>query len=370
MVVSMLVHPLIFEPIYKPRIWGGDSIFSHLGRPPVQKGPIGESWELADLEDDQSRVTAGPAKGRPLGELVREWGQELMGRVPLFQGRFPLLIKFLDARQTLSVQVHPSEAVAKRLGGAVRVKNEAWYVLSAEPGALIYHGLEPGITRAHFRDAMLSGHIEGVLRRVPVKTGECYYLPSGTPHALGAGVLAAEVQTPSDTTYRTYDWGRVDPATGQPRELHLEQALDCIDFDSPSPPPAQERSHVASLWTAVTRLVACPSFVIEQVRMVEGLEQAIPYAEPVVWIVLDGRGEIIWRDGAPALPFERGQVVLLPAALKDARVRVCTPMRWLEVTVPVPSDLAGYAHPPKGELAGEPPSGLVQLGLPRASADS
>jgi mannose-6-phosphate isomerase len=152
---------------------------------------------------------------------------------------------------------------------------------------------------------------------------------------LGAGVLVAEVQTPSDITYRTYDWGRVDAKTGQPRELHLEQALECIDFDSPSPPPMQERSHVASVWTAVTRLVTCPSFNIERVRMIEGTEQKIPYAEPVVWIVLEGVGEITWQQGGEPMAFKRGDTVLLPAALSDASLRITEAAQWLEVTVPV-----------------------------------
>src|SRR5690606_6468837 len=156
------------EPIYKPRIWGGDRILSFFGRnrTPPSSTPIGESWELADLENDQSVVAAGPPQGKTLSELIRDWGSDLMGRAELFQGRFPLLIKFLDGRDVLSVQVHPSEAVAARLGGSVRVKHEAWYILSAEPGAVIYHGLEPGVTQEQFRKAMLSGQVEGILRKV------------------------------------------------------------------------------------------------------------------------------------------------------------------------------------------------------------
>lgn len=360
----MAVAPLIFTPLYKPRIWGGDRIFTHFSRPrPVDSGPVGESWELVDLEEDQSVVASGPAQGRTLRELMETWGPDLLGRTPAFEGRFPLLIKFLDAQQDLSVQVHPSEPYAARMGGSTRVKHEAWYVLAARPGAVIWHGLEPGVTADAFREAMLAGRVEGVLRRVHVREGECYFLPSGTPHALGAGLLVAEVQTPSDTTYRAYDWGRLDPATGRTRELHLEQAIACIDFDSPSLPPVQPRSHVASLWTAVTRLTACPSFVIELVRMVEGAEQHIPYAEPVVWIVLEGHGEIHW-GARHRIAFRKGDVILLPAHLEEGRVRITAATRWLEVTVPVASDLAGYDRPrPEEEHAGEP-GDLVQINLP------
>ncbi len=333
----MVVHPLIFEPIYKPKLWGGRRIFTHFARPPVAAETIGESWELADLEEDASRVAVGPARGRTLTELVQQWGPALIGGVGLFEGRFPLLIKFLDARESLSVQVHPTERVARRLGGSVRVKHEAWYILATEPGGVIYHGLEAGVDAAMFREAMLTGRVDGVLRKVPVKPGDCYYLPSGTCHALGAGVMVAEVQTPSDVTYRTYDWGRIEPTTGEPRQLHLGQAIECIDFEVPSPPPMQERSQVAGASTrAACRLVSCPSFIIDQVRAAEGTQPLIPCGSPVVWIVLEGRGLIDWNQGVGPVEFSRGNVVLLPAALSDARVKITGPTQWLEVTVPAP----------------------------------
>lgn len=328
----MAVHPLIFDPIYKPKLWGGGRICSYFNRPKPSDEPIGESWELADLEDDQSRVATGPARGKTLGGLVAEWGQGLVGGAELFEGRFPLLIKFLDARQALSVQVHPSEEVARRMGGRVRVKHESWFILDTEPGGVIYHGLEPGVTAESFREAMLTGRTEGVLRKIAVRPGDCFHLPSGTAHALGAGVLVAEMQTPSDITYRTYDWGRKDPSTGRPRELHLDQAIECIDFDRPSPPPMQERSHVGGLATTVTRLVRCPSFTIERVRMAEGSRQAIPCGEPVVWVVLEGGGAITWASGGEPIAFGRGHVLLLPAGLREATLETRAPSQWLEVT--------------------------------------
>lgn len=360
----MLVHPLIFRPIYKYRVWGGDRIFSLLDRGPAPAEPIGESWDLADLETDVSVVALGPAAGQSLHDLMQQWGSALMGRVGTVDGRFPLLIKYLDARQSLSVQVHPNEAVARKLGGSVRVKHEAWYILEAGPEGFIYHGLKDGVDENSFLSAMREGRPDDVLRRVRVRAGDCTYLPSGTPHALGADVVVAEVQTPSDVTYRTYDWGRTDPTTGKPRQLHLEQAVECMTFGSPPAPVWQERTHVASLWTAVTRLVSCPSFVIERVRMVEGIEQRIPYAEPVVWMVLEGQGEIQWRSGARPIPFHRGDVVLLPALMEDASVRLSAASQWLEVTVPVRSDLANYERP-SGPVEGAAPTPqTVQIGLP------
>lgn len=330
----MSVHPLVFEPIYKAKIWGGRRIFDFFNRSRPNDEPIGESWELADLEEDATRVASGPTRGRSLTELVAEWAEGLLGKAELFDGRFPLLIKFLDAQESLSVQVHPTEGVARKLGGNVRVKHEAWYILDAEPDGAIYHGLEPGVTADSFREAMISGRVGGVLRRVPVKAGDCYYLPSGTVHALGAGVLVAEVQTPSDITYRTYDWGRIDSRTGRSRELHLDQAIECIDFDAPTPSIEQTRSHFASVSSTVTDLVRCPSFVIEKVRVAEGVERELPPGEMSVWIVLQGGGEIRWSRHDEPIAFDRGQVVLLPAGLKAATVTFAGSTHWLEVGVP------------------------------------
>jgi mannose-6-phosphate isomerase len=327
-------YPMTFEPIYKPKLWGGRRIFEHFQREPVGSEPIGESWELVDLENDASRATDGPAKARTLTELVSLCGDDLTGRADLFEGRFPLLIKYLDAQEPLSVQVHPTAQVARKLGGAVRVKHEAWYVLDCDPQAVIYHGLEPGVSKEAFVQAMTTGRVEGVLRKIRVRPGDCYYLPSGTPHALGAGVLVAEIQTPSDVTYRTYDWGRLDPTTGKPRELHLEQAVECIDFERPAPLPMQERLHLGTIATVMTRLVTCPSFVIDKGRMAAGAEQSISTGGLMVWMALEGLGRIKARDGAEQLDFRPGDVILLPAALGDAKATAITPVQWLEVSVP------------------------------------
>lgn len=361
----MSVYPLKFDPLPMRRIWGGRRLAELFGKPLPPGEPIGETWELADLEHEQSVVAAGPAKGKTLHELVTAWGADLTGRVKLIDGRFPLLIKFLDARERLSVQVHPDAAMAARLGGAVRVKHEAWYVIAAEPESFMYRGVADGVDATAFAAAARDGTVERLLHKVPVKPGQCYYLPSGTLHALGAGVVVAEVQTPSDVTYRVFDWNRIDPAAGAPRELHVEQALECIRFGERLP-DQQPRSHVASVWTAVTRLVSCPSFVIEKVRMGEGLAQDIPYAEPVVWIILEGHGVVTCAD-SDDVPFARGDVVLLPAALKDGRVHTRADCIWLEVTVPVESDLARYERPDPAVLRAQEGTARspVQLRIPR-----
>ena len=361
----MSVQPVIFEPIYKHRIWGGEAIFRAFDRPVTAQPPIGESWELADLEDDQTVVAAGPFGGRTLSELVREWGRDLLGHAELFDGHFPLLIKFLDAQTPLSVQVHPDDQMANRIGGRVRIKDECWYVLDCVPGAFIYHGLQPGVSPEAFKAAMLEGRPDDVLRKVPVQRGVLYDLPSGTVHALGAGILIAEVQTPSDVTYRLYDWGRSDPQTGRPRELHLDEGLQCIDFEAPAVPPVQERSHVATVATAVTRLLAGPSFTIEKVRMGQGTRQQIPYQEPVVWIVLNGTGQVNWKGAGEPLAFRPGNVVLFPAAIDDGQVQIAEDAAWLEVTLPVKPDAAELDFSGL-EVPARPDPRLVQISPPRS----
>ena len=336
----MDIGPLLFEPLFKPKIWGGRHLEHWLGKSLPPDEPIGESWEIADLEEDQSVVAAGPAQGQTLGSLVAKWGKDLIGTAELFDGRFPLLIKFLDARDTLSIQVHPNEAMAKRLGGRVRVKNEAWYIVDAEEGGFIYRGLLPGVGEKELRVALEEDRVESVLRRLDVRKGECYYLPSGTLHALGAGVLVAEVQNPSDITYRVYDYNRVDEHTGRTRDLHIEEAMQCVAFDAP-PITEDERRHVAGMWTSVTRLVRCDSFVIERVRMALGAAQEVAHGEFVIWIVLEGRGAIAYKGADEPLEMRVGDTVLLPAALTGARVTALEDVTWLEVAVPVGPATAG-----------------------------
>lgn len=364
----MNVFPVIFEPIYKPKIWGGRRLEEVLAKklPPDQ--PIGESWEIADLEDDQTRVAGGPAKGKTLHDLMAEWGTDLLGRATPFEGRFPLLIKFLDAREILSVQVHPSPEVARQKGGRIRIKNEAWYVIATEEGGFIYHGLKEGVDEAALRAAITDNRIEDVLRRVPVRRGHCYYLPSGTIHALGAGVLVAEVQTPSDITYRVYDFDRIEPATGQRRELHVDEAMACIDFGGGTP-PEQRGEHVASVWTSVSSLVRSESFVIERVRMVAGVEQPVPHAEMVIWMVLEGNGELRCKGLRDPLAFGLGDTVLIPAGIEEGFVSVDENTMWLEITLPIPSDLTGFERPSREALQAPAGGGLVQLGVPERQRD-
>ena len=306
----MSLYPLKFSPIYKEKVWGGRTL-EKIGRtlPGDANTKIGESWELVDLSttsvsgggggSERSVVNNGPLAGKTLHELIEQFGKDLIGDLPLTDdGNFPLLVKFLDANEHLSVQVHPSQAYADAHDDAF-LKSECWYVVEATAEGCIFKGIKEGVTPDQYRKAIEDGNVEELMIKIPVKPGDCHYLPSGTCHALGAGVLVAEVQTPSDTTFRVYDWGR------EGRELHVEQAMECIDF-GPCNVEEDKRSHVAGMFTTVTRLVTCEYFVLERVKMSEGYEQEIPYDQPAVWMVVECDGQIIMEDGS-STSFTKGE---------------------------------------------------------------
>ncbi len=340
---STPLYPLKFKPRFVEKMWGGRKIETILGKPLPPNVPVGESWELYDFPPGvvdnstgwiSAQVAEGPLAGKTLHELVGQFGKDLTGNVPLVgkEGQFPILIKFLDAKDDLSVQVHPDDAYCKTHPGA-HLKTEAWYVFQNDPGAKLYKGLQPGVTKESFREAITDGTVEQQIKTVNVKEGQCFYLPSGTIHALGAGIFAAEVQTPSDTTFRVYDFNRIDASTGKTRKLHVEEAMDCIDFSGKE--PEQKRDHVASFFTTVTRLVSSPYFKIEKVRFSEGVEEKVPYDQPVVWIMLDGQAQVKVDGLKEPIQFKRGDTVLLPASMKNPILKTLSDCVWLEVTFPL-----------------------------------
>jgi len=342
----MSLYPLKFKPRLVEKIWGGRKIETVLGKSLPPGKQIGESWEIFDFPPgvcDQSgkwvsaEVANGPLAGRTLHSIVEEFDRDLLGDVqPVGPHRqFPILIKFLDAREDLSVQVHPDESYAAANEGA-HLKTEAWYVVENDPGARIYKGLRGGVTRDSFRQSIEQGKCEEHLAAIPVKQGQCFFLPSGTVHALGAGILVAEVQTPSDTTFRVYDFNRLE--NGKPRTLHVEQALECIDF-SGTPEPAQPRTHVAGFFTTVTRLCTSPYFKIEKVRFTEGVEEPVPYDEPVVWMMLEGEASVRVDGVKEPTHFKRGETVLLPAKMKNPVIKTIKDCVWLEVTFPTKPEI-------------------------------
>lgn len=309
-------YPLIFEPILLEKVWGGRRLGRYGKRLPDGRD-IGESWELADLDAtaasgagggaQRSVIANGSLRGRTLREAMALWGADLLGAArPTQSGGFPLLVKLLDARENLSVQVHPSPAYAAAHPGC-HVKTECWYVLEAEPGSVIYKGTRPGVTPAAFRAHIADGTVADDLIAVPAIPGDCHLLPSGTCHALGAGVLVAEVQTPSDTTFRVYDWGRAG------RGLHVEEALGCIEF---GPALAVARRTAGP---GAARLAHTSAYTMEHV---EGATEWCARAHTCV-VVMAVRGSAEIEVGDECQRVSAGEVALVPAAIAaDAVVRV------------------------------------------------
>ncbi len=310
MINVMIDYPLTFNPLFQERIWGGRGLQTLFGKALPAGVPIGESWELADLPNAQSVVLNGPLKGRTLQSLMEQYGAEIVGR-PDFSGSFPLLIKLLDADDVLSVQVHPDAETCRRMGTG-EPKTECLYIIAAEPDAVIYKGLKPGTTRDDFAQAVRQGTCADLLNRVPVKAGQCHFLPSGTCHAIGKGLVIAEIQEPSDTTYRVFDWNRVDPQTGRARQLHIEEALESICFNGcPTTPPAISG-----------RLVDAREFKIDKSQVSSGEKVHLKSGIMQVLIAIDGAGQIDTEHSRP-VEFSAGQTLLIPAACKSTLQANC-----------------------------------------------
>jgi mannose-6-phosphate isomerase len=228
------IGPITFAPIFVERIWGGQKLASFYGKQLPCDRPIGEAWEIVDRPEAQSIVTEGPLAGQSLHDLWANVRHEIFGDVGETP-RFPLLIKLLDCRDKLSLQVHPPPSVAEELNA--EPKTECWYIADASPEAEIYLGLRAPISPPVFRDALMSNSAAEFVHRIPVRTGDAFFIPSGRIHAIGAGNLIVEVQQNSDTTFRVYDWDRED-ADGKSRQLHFEEAMRCIDFNDGGPKAA------------------------------------------------------------------------------------------------------------------------------------
>jgi mannose-6-phosphate isomerase len=229
---SVFQNALRFHPIYQQRVWGGRAFESVLGRVLPGTGPFGESWELSDRVGAQSLVAGGGCAGMDLHTLWNRHRLDLFGTACPESDRFPLLLKLLDARENLSIQVHPSGGESNP--GLGEPKTEWWYVLEARPGAAVFAGFRPGVTRALAERALKTGEFEALLHRIPVQSGDSLFVPGGRIHAIGGGCLIAEVQQNSDTTFRVFDWNRRG-ADGAARELHVEQSLACINFEDHAP---------------------------------------------------------------------------------------------------------------------------------------
>jgi mannose-6-phosphate isomerase len=324
------LYPLRFDPIYQYRLWGGRRLASLLSAPLPGDGPIGEAWVLSDRAGHQSLVANGHLKGQTLGQLMEQFREQLMGRLSSRFSHFPLLLKFLDAREMLSVQVHPSEAHPELIPPGDTGKTEAWVVIEAEKGSHIYAGLKPGTTAAGLRESLGDGTIADYLVNIVPKPGDAVFIPAGTVHTLGNDVMVFEVQQNSDVTFRLYDWGHIDPKTKRPRPLQVDQAFAGIDFG------ASDRGLVAprvETTTPVERetLFDCHAF---QLWRLLGQHQFTVGAksEPRVLVGIEGSGQIVHKGTPYAVG--KGDVWLLPAEAGECAFQPSGEVILLEVAIP------------------------------------
>lgn len=298
--------PLRFLPLFKQRPWGGRRLAQQWHKPDAITTGWAESWEVVDLGDDQSRVHGGPFDRCSLHDLVREHSEELLGRHAGCE-QFPLLFKFLDAAETLSVQVHPNDAQAALLAPGQHGKSEAWVILAVEPNSRLSVGLKPGIDRATLEQHLTAGTVEQCLHSIPAHVGDVISVPAGTVHAIGAGVALAEIQQPSDVTFRLFDWNRRD-AHGDLRPLHIEQALQCIDFSfGPVSPFAPRQLDGLS-----EELIQTEHFVWRRHRLT-----STPFRMPEedrcrIVSLIDGHAQIVSSSGRESLAV--GESLVIPAA--------------------------------------------------------
>jgi mannose-6-phosphate isomerase len=312
-------YPLKFRPIFKQRIWGGQKLREVFGKdiPPFEK--IGESWELADLPDDKSVIANGQLAGQTLSSALEKYPKEITGDEN-FSGAFPLLVKFLDAQDILSVQVHPDTETCRRMGKG-EPKTECWYIISAEPDSVIYKGLKKGVTKEQFAEAIKKGNVADMLEKIQIEKGQCHFLPAGTAHAIGPGLLIAEIQMPSDTTYRVFDWNRVDEA-GKARELHIEEALESIHFDA-----SGDNLSV----TTIGRLVDCEYFRVDKGHQGKNCEVLLSPGQMKTLIIISGLGTITGGRGSE-VEFMAGDTLLIPAVFEGV-MRFADDTQYLTVTI-------------------------------------
>jgi len=323
------LYPLKFDPIYQYRIWGGRRLANLLSKPLPADEPIGEAWILSDRDDHPSKVINGELKGQTIKQLLDHSGEQLMGPLSGKFDRFPLLLKFLDCQQVLSVQVHPSDQLKKYIPKGEHGKTEAWVVLEVGAKACIYAGLKPGTTEKEVREKLENHTVADTLSDFVPKVGESVLIKAGTVHTLG-DVVVFEVQENSDVTYRLYDWDRIDENTGKPRDLQVEQALACVDFTKtdirPTTPvfkpdgPEVHQLLVEDEHFAVLRHTAYAPFTV-------GKENT-----PRILVCIEGQGELEYRT--EMYPIKMGEVMLLPAVAGACSLLPKNKIMLLEVVLP------------------------------------
>ena len=317
-------YPLRLKPTFQSYIWGGRNLATRLAKPIPEEGVWAESWEVVDHADHDSVIINGPLAGQTLGAQMRSHRSWLVGDAPSISGRFPLLLKYLDCQRVLSVQVHPNDKYAQAMQTPDLGKTEAWYIIDAQPGSILYAGLKPGVDRAMLTEAIASGRTAECLHQITPKAGDCVFIPAGTVHALGAGLIVAEIQQASNTTFRLYDWDRG-------RELHVAQSLETIDFSS-GPRQCQTPQQVEP---GRERLISCDKFCFDRIS---GVSQATIGGDGRFYILTVPQGEaLVEADsdiGDQVYRLSTGDSLLLPARLGSVKITFAEGTTLLTASLP------------------------------------
>jgi len=330
------IYPLTFSPVFQHYLWGGRNLETALGRQ-IPPGIVAESWEISGHASLPTPVDYGPLAGQSLPQVLELLGTDLVGvrsQAMLARGKFPLLVKLLDANQPLSVQVHPNDEYAAAHENGELGKTEMWYILQAKPGAHLIYGLQPDVTPQLFRQQLAAGQLETCLHRLPVQPGDAVFIPSGSLHAIMDGIVLAEIQQSSDVTYRVYDWNRVD-AAGQPRPLHIDKAMDVTNFAQVTPGPYQPQLVERSAGLTREVISACPYFVVERVTFeteTATFNGQCNGATFEIWGAMAGRSRVEWSGQPLELPAVR--FTLLPASLGEFKITAGAPATMLRVYIP------------------------------------
>jgi mannose-6-phosphate isomerase len=326
---NVSLYPLRFEPIYQYRLWGGQKLAELLTKPLPKNEPIGEAWLLSDRAEHSSLVSNGPLKGYTISRLMQHSREGIMGKMARRFNCFPLLLKFLDCKEVLSVQVHPSDDQKKYIPTGDTGKTEAWVVLETAPDSRIYAGLKPGTNESSLREAVKDHQLADKLHSFIPKPGDGIFIQSGTVHTL-MGAVVFEVQENSDVTFRLYDWDRIDAKTGKPRDLQIDEAIDCIDFNQvdigPAVPVADDQYP-----TEKEQLFNSEHFILWR-NQIKSAFKVGAKDEPRILVCIDGNGVLFSND--VSYPLNKGDVMLLPAIVGECNYLPEGTVTLLEIGIP------------------------------------
>ncbi|MEC4116927.1 type I phosphomannose isomerase catalytic subunit [Myroides phaeus] len=310
--MNFIQYPILFNPILKDRIWGGTKLESVLGKD-IHSSEVGESWEISGVPNDISIVANGAYKSMELDKLIAAYPQEVLGNsiIERFGLHFPLLFKFLDAKEDLSIQLHPNDLLAQKRHNSCG-KTEMWYVMQADPGARVVVDFKEGVTQESYLEHLKKNTLPSILKEIPVKKGDVFFIDAGTIHAIGKGVLLAEIQQTSDITYRVYDWGRVD-AKGNSRELHVDLALDAIDYNK-----KEVELQYSQEKNTVNKIVECPFFSVNYIPLKGEFLKKKDSQRFYIYVVTEG--ECTMTIGSEKYQFQKGNTILVPALIENIQL--------------------------------------------------